>query len=117
MKALTVVTLLMMLPITVACADSDSKSIRQKLLKPIIDLQCQNELKASKIWQASSIFLSESQLKNAQQKVCGCVSENALNNVSNKNLLLASVDEETKNKVIHQAVVNSLKGCAKEVLK
>ena len=26
-------------------------------------------------------------------------------------------DEETKNKVIHQAVLNSIKGCAQEVLK
>ena len=117
MKFLTALTLLTILPITVACAETDSHTIRQKMLKPLIELQCQSELKSSKIWKAASIFWNDSEQKHAQQKICGCVGENALEDVSNKDLVIASVNEETKNKVIRQAVVSSLKGCAQEVLK
>ncbi len=117
MKFLTTLTLLTIVPITVACADSDSHTMRQKMLKPIIEQQCQSELKTSKIWQAASIFWNDSQQKQAQKKICGCVGDNALKDVSNTDLAMASVSEETKNKVIHQAVLNSIKGCAQEVLK
>lgn len=117
MKFLTALTILTIVPITVACADSDTHTMRQKMLKPIIEQQCQGELKSSKIWQAASIFWSDSRQKQVQQKICTCVSDNALNDVSNKDLMLAVVNEETKNKIIHQAVLNSLKSCAQEVLK
>ncbi len=117
MKLLTTLSLFMIVPLTVACSNEDSQSIRKKMLKPIIEQQCQSELKASKVWQAASIFMDSSSQKHAQSKICECVGDSALNDVSNKDLLLASVDEETKNKVIHQAVMNSIKGCAKEILK
>lgn len=116
-RFLTTLTLLAVVPITVACADSDPHAMRQKLLKPLIEQQCQSELKSLKIWQAASIFWSDSQQQHAQQKICGCVSDSALKDISNKDLVMASVNEETKNKVIHQAVLNSIKGCAQEVLK
>ena len=109
--------LLLLLPITVACADADSKSVTQKMLKPLIEQQCGRELKANKIWQASSFFWSKSQQDHAQKKICSCVGENALNDVSNKELLMATVNESAKNKLIENAVINSIKGCTQEVLK
>ncbi|WP_372404354.1 hypothetical protein ACDW34_06170 [Acinetobacter piscicola] len=117
MKIFTALTLLMIVPITVACADSDSKSVTQKMLKPLIEQQCATELKNSKVWQTSSLFWSTTQQSNAQHKICGCVSENALNNVGTKELWVASVNESAKNKLIEKAVVNSLKGCAAEIFK
>ena len=109
--------LLLLLPMMVACTDVDSKSLTQKMLKPLIEQKCGSELNANKIWQASSLFWSKSQQDHAQKKICGCVSENALNDVSNKELLMATVNESAKNKLIENAVINSIKGCAQEVLK
>ena len=109
--------LLLLLPMMVACADADSKSVTQKMLKPLIEQQCGRELKANKIWQASSFFWSKSQQDHAQNKICGCVSENALNDVSNKDLLMAMINESAKKKLIQNAVMNSIKGCAQEALK
>lgn len=117
MKFLTAVTLLVLVPVTVACADSDSKTLTQKALQPLIEQQCGSELKANKIWQASSFFWSKSQQVHAQNKICGCVSDNALNDVSNKELLMATINESAKNKLIQNAVMNSIKGCAQEILK
>ena len=108
---------LLLLPMTVACANADSKSTTQKILKPLIEQQCGSELKSNKIWQASSFFWSKSQQDHAQNKICGCVSENALNDVSNKDLLMAMINESAKKKLIQNAVMNSIKGCAQEALK
>jgi len=40
-----------------------------------------------------------------------------LNDVPAKQLVMATFNEAAKNKLIQQAVMNSLKGCAKEALK
>lgn len=103
--------------ITVMAATIQEQTWTQKVFKPLIELQCANELKSSKIWQASSFFFSAEQQQKAQQNICGCVSDNALNDVSTKELLLASVNETAKNKLINHAISNSLKGCAQEALK
>ena len=94
-----------------------NQSVAQKILKPLIEQQCGSELKANKIWQASSFFWSTSKQDHAQQKICGCVSENALNDVSNKALLMAMINESAKKELIQNAVMNSIKGCAQEALK
>lgn len=117
MKFLTNLTLFIILPVTVACADSSTETITHKMLKPLIEQQCASELKASKIWQVSSFLWTATQQQHAQQKICGCVSENALNDVPAKQLVMATFNEAAKNKLIQQAVMNSLKGCAKEALK
>ncbi|MGR3976692.1 hypothetical protein FW754_03200 [Acinetobacter sp. 1207_04] len=94
-----------------------NQSVAQKMLKPLIEQQCGSELKANKIWQASSFFWSTSKQDHAQKKICGCVSENALNDVSSKDVLMATINESAKNKLIQNAVVNSIKGCTQELLK
>ncbi len=98
-------------------ATNQDHSLTQKMLKPLIEQQCGRELKANKIWQASSFFWSTSKQDHAQKKICGCVSENALNDVSNKALLMAMINESAKKELIQNAVMNSIKGCAQEALK
>ncbi len=113
LKLLT--ALMLILPITVACADSN-KSMTQKMFKPLIELQCANELKSSKIWQASAFLWSSTQQNQAQEKICACVSDNALNDIPATELLKATVSESAKDSLVQKAVMNSLKGCAKEAL-
>lgn len=93
---------------------NQQQSATQRILKPLIELQCEHELKASKLWQASSLVLTTTQLNHAQNKICECVGNHALSHISTKDLVIASVDETVKNKVIQQALINSLKGCVKE---
>ena len=96
---------------------NQKQSTVQRILKPWIALQCGNELKASKLWQASALFLTTDQQNHAQEKICECVSENALNDVPTQDLLIATVNENAKNKLVQQALINSLKGCVQGVLK
>lgn len=106
---------MLILPITVACADSN-KTMTQKILKPLIEQQCGSELKSSKIWQASAFLWSNTQRDHAQDKICACVSDNALNDIPTAELLKATVSEEAKDRLVQKAVMNSLKGCAKQAL-
>lgn len=92
-------------------------TLTQKMLKPLIELQCQAELQQSKLWKASSLFMSETKQNHLQNSVCGCVSDHALDDISTKELVMASVNASAKDKLIRQAVMNSLSGCAQQALK
>jgi|GEM_PF-446996 len=117
-RLLIVLLVLLIIGVVIfAYTGNQKQSTVQRILKPVIELQCGNELKASKLWQASALFLSTEQQNHAQEKICGCVSENALNHVPTQDLLMATVNEHAKNKLVQQALINSLKGCVPEALK
>ena len=117
-RLLIVLLVLLIIGVVIfAYTGNQKQSTVQRILKPVIELQCGNELKASKLWQASALFLSTEQQNHVQEKICGCVSENALNHVPTQDLLMATVNENAKNTLVQQALINSLKGCVQEALK
>lgn len=86
-------------------------SLTQKVLKPVIAYQCQQELKESKIWRAASWLMTAEQKQSNQDSICGCVSDNAMNDMGAKEVALALFNEAEKDKLVRKAVMNSLKGC------
>lgn len=96
-----------------ACSDT---SMAGKALKPVIEYQCGQELKSSKVWKISTYLMSELQQQKLEQEVCGCIGEHALKDIPATTLLKATVDEELKAELTKQALANSLKGCATEYL-
>ena len=97
-------------------ATNQDHSLTQKMLKPVLEQSCKSELNDSKIWQSAAFFMSVERQTGLQKQICACVSDHALNNISAKDLALASVSESAKNSLIKQAVLNSVKGCAQEAL-
>ncbi|OAL81681.1 hypothetical protein AY606_02835 [Acinetobacter sp. SFB] len=102
--------------VSVFVTDKNS-TLMQKMLKPVVEQACKSELNDSKIWQSAALFMSSERQNSVQKQICGCVSENALNAVSAKDLVMASFNEEVKNSLIKQAVLNSVKGCVQDALK
>ncbi|MDK1683765.1 hypothetical protein ACBQ24_03040 [Acinetobacter terrestris] len=102
--------------ISVFATDKNS-TLTQKMLKPVVEQGCKSELNDSKIWKSAALFMSSERQSSVQKQICGCVSDHALNDVSVKELAMASVSEEAKNSLIKQAILNSIKGCAQEALK
>lgn len=102
--------------VSVFATDKNS-TLTQKMLKPVVEQGCKSELNDSKIWQSAALFMSSERQSSVQKQICGCVSDNALKDVSAKDLAMASFSEEAKNSLIKQAVLNSVKGCAQEALK
>ena len=87
------------------------QSTMQKMLKPVIEHQCALELKDSNLWKASTFLMTPPNKLQFQNEVCGCVAENALNDVPATELAHAAVSTDAKNQLIHKAVLNTVKGC------
>lgn len=96
---------------------AEDLSMMQKMFKPLIEIECNSELKTSKAWKTAAMFMSSDQQSKIKSNVCGCVSEQALKNVSAKELLLASVSDTAKHKLVSDVVLNSMKGCASQAFK
>lgn len=89
----------------------------QKVLKPVVNYQCHQELQNSKLWKVTSFVIGQEKRQVWQNQACECVSENALKDVPAETLLKATVNEDAKNELIRQAIANSLKGCVAELIK
>jgi hypothetical protein len=89
----------------------------QTVLQPVVKYQCHQELKTSKVWKAMTLLVGETKQQEWQNQACECISENALKDVPTETLLKATVNEDTKNELIRQAIANSLKGCMAELVK
>ncbi len=93
------------------------QNLSQKLLKPIIAIQCTSELEGSKLWKGAAFFMSAQQKKDNQKAICECVGEHAMDNMKATDLVKAALSESEKNKLVNQAVMNSIRGCVADVLK
>ena len=99
-----------------SAASADKSSLSQRMLKPVIEYQCSQELNSSKIWKGAALCMSAKQKKDSQAAICQCVSEHAMDDIGAKDLMTAAVNETEKNKLISKAVLNSMRGCAQQVL-
>lgn len=89
----------------------------QKLLQPVIEYECKQELESSKTWKVAIFLMSSENQTKVEKNVCQCVGKHAMDDMSAKDVLKASLDETAKNKLIAQAVSNSLKSCVAEFIK
>lgn len=75
---------------------ANSMTVTQKMLKPLIQYQCNQELKQSKLWKVSTYLMTDENKSNMQKEVCDCVSDNALNEIPTTDLVKATVSDEAK---------------------
>ena len=94
-----------------------SESLSQKLLKPVIQIKCDQEISASAIWKGAAFFMNEKQQQENKKAICQCVSEHAMDDMNAQDLLKASFNEAEKDKLVNKAIKNSVKGCVQQVLK
>lgn len=106
----------MLLSLILSCHAQATQAMTQKILRPLILQQCQQELKNSKAWQVSVKFMATAKREKVQQQICGCVSDHAMDQVSVKDLVAAGFSEERKRQLVRRVVLNSLKGCAEDLL-
>lgn len=94
------------------CTDANNDmSVAKKILKPVINSQCAQELDQSKVWNISTYLMTESNKQQFRKEVCECVAEHALTDIPSKDLLRSMIDENVKDQVIQKAVLNSAKAC------
>lgn len=91
-------------------------NLTQKMLSPVIEYQCKQELKQSKTWKVATFLMSDASKEKMQSNVCQCVGKHAVDDVKATDVLKASISEDAKNQLVRQAVLNSVKGCVSEVI-
>lgn len=92
-------------------------TVTQKLLMPVIEMKCKSELNNAKSWKVATYFMAVENKDKLQKNICECVGRHAMDDMTAKDVLKATFSEEAKDKLVNQAVVNSLKGCVGEFIK
>lgn len=117
MKKKKVLTVFMLMAFISTHSAHANVSITQKLLMPVVELKCKSELNDSKTWKVATFLMSSTKQEKLQKNICGCVSKHAMDDMTAKDVIKATISDEAKDKLVSEAVKNSLKGCATQFVK
>ncbi|MFU8926759.1 hypothetical protein [Acinetobacter puyangensis] len=106
-------------PTTGTTANSNSTvgtaaAIGGNVLKMAVDNQCRTELNANNAFRAIALTMTAEQQSALETKVCGCVSEKALQNVTAVELAQAAVDANARTQIVANTVAKTLTACYSE---
>ena len=91
--------------------------IGMSVLKGAIDNQCRIEIEKQPAWRVASVVMSSDQQEAVQSKVCGCVSEQAPQNVTLVELGNAAINSEYRVQLATRVIAKSLQSCYASIIK
>lgn len=94
-----------------------ASDIGMSLLKGVIDNQCRIEIEKQPAWRVASVVMSSDQKEAVQSKVCGCVSEQAPQNVTLVELGNAAINPEYRVQLATRVIAKSLQSCYASIIK
>lgn len=93
-----------------------SQNIAMQIFSQAVDNKCRSELNEQSIYQAASLLMTQQQKQSVENKVCGCVSKKAPENISYKELGRAVIDSEARPAIVASVVGKTLKACMSDFL-
>ena len=96
---------------TAGNAIGTANNIGMNVFKAAIDNQCRVEIEKQTTWRIASAVMTEQQKEAVQSKVCGCVSEQAPQQVTIVELGNAAIDSSYRTKQVAKVVAKSLQSC------
>ena len=91
--------------------------IGMSVFKAAIDNQCRAEIQKQSAWRIASIAMTEDQKEAVQSRVCGCVSEQAPQQVTLVELGNAAIDSKYRAQLVTKVVAKSLQSCYASIVK
>ena len=88
-----------------------ANEIGMNVFKAAIDNQCRSEIEKQNAWKVASVAMTEAQQEAVQSKVCGCVSEQAPQQVTIVELGNAAIDSQYRTQLVARVVAKSLQSC------
>lgn len=88
-----------------------ANEIGMNVFKAAIDNQCRSQIEKQNTWRIASTAMTEAQEEAVKSKVCGCVSEQAPQQVTLMELGNAAIDTEYRTKLVTRVVAKSLQSC------
>ena len=95
-------------------AGNQSQNIAMQIFTQAVDNKCRSELNEQSIYQTVSIFMTKEQKQSFENKVCGCVSKKAPENITWKELGQIAVDSQARPVIVASVVGKTLKSCVSE---
>ena len=101
-----------------SCTTSGSlnqNAIARELISSQIDQQCHSQLNARQEWQLASALMGAEIKQQWENKICGCVSEEAPKQMSGEEMLQV-LNPATRQQVVSNVAVKTVKACFARVL-
>jgi lipoprotein len=93
----------------------NQNAIARELISSQIDQQCHSQLNARQEWQLASALMGAENKQQWENKICGCVSEEAPAQMTTEDMLQV-LNPASRDKVISQIAVKTVKACIRRVL-
>ena len=94
----------------------DMAGIGNSMLKTVIDGQCRTELNNRNEWRMIALSMSAERQRQWEDRICSCVSEDALNQVSVADLT-SMLDTNKLNQTVAKITARTVTSCVQRVYK
>ena len=94
-----------------------ANEIGMNVFKAAIDNQCRSQIEQQNAWRIASVAMTEAQEEAVKGRVCGCVSEQAPQQVSIIELGNAALDPQYRLQLVARVVAKSLQSCYSSIVK
>ena len=128
MKKLLTSTMMLATFALAGCATTDVNSnagtaigtaneIGMNVFKAAIDNQCRSQIEKQNAWRIASVAMTDAQEEEVKGRVCGCVSEQAPQQVTIVELGNAAIDANYRTQLVARVVAKSLQSCYGSIVK
>ena len=88
-----------------------ANDIGMSVFKAAINNQCRSQIEKQTAWRVASVAMTETQQEAVKTNVCGCVSDQAPQQVTIVELGNAAIDADYRGKLVTRVVAKSLQTC------
>lgn len=105
-----------------ACADNGGSALNTgmniggSLVKTAVEAQCREELNKRQEWRVVALAMTAEQQRSVEDKICGCVSEEAPNQLT-ANELVQLANASARNQVLASLTAKTVTACVQRVYK
>lgn len=94
-----------------------ANNVGTAIFQTAVDQKCRSELTGNQYYKLASVAMTDQQKIALQDNVCGCVSQNALQNVNIVDLATAATNNTARTELVTKAVAGTLQTCVAQVIK
>ncbi|MEN6668926.1 hypothetical protein AAJP47_00945 [Psychrobacter sp. B38] len=88
-----------------------ANEIGMNIFRSAIDTQCRSQIEKQNAWRIASVAMTDTQQETVKSNVCGCVSEQAPQQVSIVELGNAAIDSQYRTQLVTKVVAKSIQSC------
>lgn len=94
-----------------------ANNIGTAVFQAAVDQKCRSEITNNQYYKIAKVAMTAEQQTQLQTNVCGCVSQNAMQQVNIVDLATAATNPTARTQLVTQAVANTLQTCVGQFVK